>query len=261
MFLVQYWTMKNFILLFIGLIAMARLSAQTIVNTETLMLAGDSGFMWTAGIGGDVSVGNSDVMDVNADAGLTWDWGRTALKVIGSWNSLSEEGESIQGNAFAHIRAEVGDLDRLQVFGFIQSSNNDVLLMTSRNLVGVGLKRSLWSGDRSYGTASWGGFWEAESYSAEFEVSPTELIRNSVVFSGGWHANENLNLRYTVYVQSDVRQWSDSRAFFEWTWDVAIANQMSFEWNLGVRWDGDPHAGLNPVDLGSTVGLRFGFDG
>ena len=130
MFLVQYWTMKNFILLFIGLIAMARLSAQTIVNTETLMLAGDSGFMWTAGIGGDVSVGNSDVMDVNADAGLTWDWGRTALKVIGSWNSLSEEGESIQGNAFAHIRAEVGDLDRLQVFGFIQSSNNDVLLMT-----------------------------------------------------------------------------------------------------------------------------------
>ena len=257
----QYWCMKNSLLLLLGLLAMVRLSSQTIVNTETLMLAGDSGFIWTAGIGGDFSSGNSELVDVNADAGITWDWGRTALKVIGSWNRLAEDGESIQSNAFAHVRAEVGDLDRIQAFGFVQSSNNDVLLMTSRNLIGAGFKRSLWSGDRSWGAASFGAFWEAESYTTENEVLPTELVRNSLVFSGGWHASDNINLRYTAYVQSNVRQWSDSRAFFEWTWDVEIANQISLEWNLGVRWDGDPHAGLDPLDIGSTVGLRLGFDG
>ena len=257
----HFYGMRKIHLLTVALTYSSLVMSQTIVNTETLMLAGDSGFIWTAGISGDVSSGNSDVVDLSTDAGMTLDWGRTALKVVGSWNRLAEDGQSIQSSSFAHVRLEFGNLDRLQGFSFVQTSANDVLLMTSRNLIGGGVKRRIWNGNRGWGSVSWGAFWEAERYNPELEIPPTNILRNSLVLSGGWMLSENVNMRYTAYAQSDIQQWEDSRFFFEWTWDVGIIDQISLEWNLGIRWDGDPHAGLEPIDLGSTVGLRFGFDG
>ena len=235
--------------------------SQTIVNTETLILPGDSGSVWTAGVSGNVSAGNVDVVNLKADAGLTKSWGQTSLKVIASWNRLSRNNVSIQSNSFAHLRFVVGHIDQLQGFSFVQTSANDVLLMTSRNLVGAGIKRRMWNGEKSWGAFSWGAFWEAERYTAELEIPSTDLLRNSVVLSGGWRMNDHVNMRYTAYVQSDFSNWRDSRAFFEWSWDASLADQINLEWNVGVRWDGEPHAGLAPVDLGSSVGLRFGFGG
>ena len=183
--------------------------------------------VWTAGISGDASSGNSQVVDVSADAGITKDWGSTALKVIGSWNRLAKDGQSIQSSAFAHVRFEVGNVDRVQPFAFTQTSNNDVLLMTARNLVGIGLKRRLWNGDRGWGSVSWGGLWEAEHYNADLGLPTSQLLRNSVVLSANWKANEKLKARCTAYLQSAVQNWADSRAFFECTWDIALLNKVS----------------------------------
>lgn len=254
-------TVKNLVSALVFLVWSQVLVAQTIVNTETLILPGDSGIVWTAGVSGDVSAGNSDVVNLKADAGLTKGWGHTSMKVIGSWNRLARNNVSIQSGSFAHMRLVVGQVDRLQGFGFVQTSANDVLLMTSRNLFGAGIKRRIWNGEHGWGAVSWGAFWEAERYTVELEIPSTDLLRNSFVFSGGWRLNEHVNMRYTAYVQSDIAKWSDSRAFFEWSWAVSLADQIKLEWNLGIRWDGEPHANLAALDLGSRVGLRFGFGG
>lgn len=235
------------------------LQAQTIVNTETLMLTADSGFIWTAGVSGDFSAGNSDVLDVTSDAGFSTRVGKTTFKLIGSWNRLAQDGVSIQSSAFGHLRMEHGAVGGWQVFGFAQISSNDVLLMRSRNLMGGGLKRRIIDGTRGAATVSWGCFWEHEVY--DVEVVPSQMLRNSFILSGRWEVTQGIQMRYTTYLQSDYRNWQDSRAFFEWTWDIAILDQVALEWNLGIRWDGDPHAGLRPLDIGSSAGLRFGFDG
>lgn len=232
--------------------------AQTIVNTETLMLKGDSGFVWTAGVSGDVSMGNSDVFDVTADWGLTKDWGSTAVKLTGSWNRLAKDGTSIQSSAFTHLRLEQGDVDKLQGFGFAQVSSNDVLLMTSRNLAGAGVKHRFLNTERAMLAVSWGGFWEVETYNAE--VPDARILRNSLILSGRWKVTESISVRYTTYAQTDFRNFDDTRLFFECSWDAAVAEHVAFEWNLALRWDGEPHAGLEPLDIGSTVGLRFGLE-
>lgn len=251
--------MKNLVLSLIALFIGVMSWGQTIVNTETLMLNGDSGFVWTAGVGGDASFGNSDVVDVSADAGFTKDWGRTAIKLVSSWNRLAEEGSSIQSSSFAHLRGEFGNVDQLQVFGFVQTSSNDVLNMTTRNLIGTGLKRRLIEGEGGWLALSWGAFYEVEQYSMEIPTS--EMLRNSVVLSGGKGLGEHVFVRVTSYAQSDFRNFSDSRVFVEWTWDISIRESVALEWNLAARWDGDPHGGLEPLDVGTTVGLRFGYSG
>jgi len=38
-----------------------------------IMLAGNRAFLWIEGIGGDCSSDNSEVVHVNANAGITWD--------------------------------------------------------------------------------------------------------------------------------------------------------------------------------------------
>ena len=62
--------------LFLGVIIQCRAfntMAQTIVNTETLLLDADSSVVWT-GVAGDHSSANVNVMDFSADAGCMEAW-------------------------------------------------------------------------------------------------------------------------------------------------------------------------------------------
>lgn len=247
---------KTFVALAGALCWALNVQAQTIVNTETLMLKGDSGFIWTAGVSGTVSVGNINVINGTADWGLTKDWGTTAVKLIGSWKRLAKDGASIQSSAFTHLRLEQGDVDKVQGFGFVQVSSNDVLLMTSRNLAGAGVKHRFLNTERAMLAVSWGGFWEVETYNAE--VPDARILRNSLILSGRWQMTESISVRFTTYAQTDFQNFDDTRLFLECSWDAAVAEHVALEWNFALRWDGEPHAGLEPLDIGSTVGLRFG---
>ena len=79
-------------------------SAQTIVNTETLLLDGEAPFHWTAGASGDFSAGNSDVVDLTLDGGCAWTSGQWRFKASAAWAKLAEDGEDIQSNAFGQLR-------------------------------------------------------------------------------------------------------------------------------------------------------------
>ncbi|MCH1581521.1 MAG: hypothetical protein L7S63_00215 [Flavobacteriales bacterium] len=60
------------------------LSAQTIVNTETLLAQIDSGWAATFGAVGDVSFGNSRVTDLSTDGSLGYTQGQMTYRLAGS---------------------------------------------------------------------------------------------------------------------------------------------------------------------------------
>ena len=237
------------------------LQGQTIVNTETLLIQGDSTLVWTAGIGGDFSRGNIHVTDLSVDAGITIDRGLTVWKLMTSYNRLAEDGTTIQGNSFGHLRWEWGDVSRVHFFGFLQTSSNNVLLMQQRNLLGAGVKYRLVDKEKGWLSFSYGCFWEQEIYLPEVVETDTDLLRSSAIVSGQLNPSPEFSTRLTAYIQSDYRNWADSRAYVEWAFDVSLTERVAFEYNFGLRWDGEPHAGLSAWDLGSTIGLRFGFNG
>lgn len=236
------------------------LQGQTIVNTETLMLDSEETLQWTLGLGGDFSAGNSDVVDLTLDGGCAWALGNWQVKASGAWAQLSEDGNDIQASAFGQVRIIRGDVNVVQPFLFAQTSQNNVLLLSQRNLFGAGVKRRIVAGEAFFLDASLGAFAERETYTEESEELPKDLVRNSLIVSMGWDVSETVSLRTTSFVQSSYSDVSDSRVFFECGLNVALSDQVAFEWSSGLRWDGQPHGGLGQWDLGNTVGLRLGLN-
>lgn len=248
------------LLLFLACASLIRAQAQTIVNTETLLLDAEEAFQWTTGLAGDFSHGNSKVVDLSLDAGAAWTKELWTLKGAAAWARLAEDGNDIQANAFAQLRITAGDVSVAQPYAFVQTSSNNVLLLNQRNLAGLGVKRRLCDGESLFVEMSLGVFWEGETYTDESGEAPKDLVRNSVILSAGWDVSEDLLLRLTTYVQSAYSDFSDSRVFAECSVDMALTSKVALEWNAGFRWDGDPHGGLGSWDLGNTVGLRLGLN-
>ena len=153
-----------------------------------------------------------------------------------------------------------GDVNVAQPFMFAQTSQNNVLLLNQRNLIGVGVKRRVVQSETFFLDASLGAFAERETYTEESEELPKDLVRSSLILSFGWDVSETLSLRTTTFVQSSYEDVSDSRVFLECGLNVALSDQVAFEWSSGLRWDGQPHGGLGQWDLGNTVGLRLGLN-
>ena len=240
--------------------AINAMQAQTIVNTETLMLDSEEAFQWTLGLGGDFSAGNSSVVDLTLDGGCAWALEAWEVKASGAWAQLSEDGNDIQSSAFGQVRIMRGDVNVAQPFVFAQTSQNNVLLLSQRNLFGAGVKRRVVKSETFFLDASFGAFAERETYTEESGELPKDLVRNSLILSFGWDVSETISLRTTTFVQSSYEDVSDSRVFLECGLNVALSEQVAFEWSSGLRWDGQPHGGLGRWDLGNTVGLRLGLN-
>ena len=67
--------LRHLSLAFLTLVGWVRCEAQTIVNTETMLLDVETAFQWTAGVSGDFSQGNSNVIDLSMEAGAAWTQG------------------------------------------------------------------------------------------------------------------------------------------------------------------------------------------
>lgn len=218
---------------FVACMCLLQSQAQTIVNTETLLLDAETPFQGTAGVAGDFSHGNSNVVDLSFDAGAAWTKGKWPLKGAGAWARLAEDGNDIQANAFGQVRMTVGDVTSIQPFCFVQTSSNNVLLLSQRNLAGAGVKRRVVDGELFFVETLLGSFWEGETYADEAGEAPIKLLRNSVILSAGWDVSEDLLLRLTTYAQSAYSDFSDSRVFVECSMAVALTSSVALEWNTG----------------------------
>ena len=250
--------MRHFFLAFLAAVGCVHGHAQTIVNTETMLLDAETNFQWTAGVSGDFSQGNSNVIDLSMEAGAAWTQGAWTVKGAGAWARLAEDGNDIQANSFGQLRLTVGEVSAIQPYMFVQSSSNNILLLSQRNLAGAGVKRRVIDRDRFFVETSLGAFWEGETYTEESNEAPKQLLRNGVILSAGWEASDDVMMRLTTYAQSAYSDFADTRMFVEGSVDVMLTSNVALEWSAGFRWDGQPHGGLGHWDLGNTVGLRFG---
>lgn len=235
--------------------------AQTIVNTETLLAQVDSGWAATFGVVGDLSFGNSRVTDLSTDGSVGCTQGPMTYRLAGSWARLAEDGAAIQDNRFAQLRVnrKFGD-SGWQAFAFLQTASNNVLLMQERTLLGGGIRKRVLDGEAGWFDVAWGPFSEREVYDAETGEPEKDLVRSSITLSSEWQVTEKLDWRNTVYVQSAMTDWADTRFFFESAANMAISERLSFEFDLVYRRDSQPHGDLESVDLGTAFGLRWTFE-
>ena len=229
---------------------------QTIVNTETLLLDGEEAFEWTA-IAGDFSE-EIQKLDLTLDGCACH--GQMAVQGAAAWAKLAEDGQDIQSNAFGPMRIMWGDPAAFQPFLFVQTSQNNVFLMSKRNLWGAGVKRRLVNAPSTFLDVSLGAFSEHERYVDEALEVPHNMVRNSLIVSLGCDVTEEVMFRMTTFVQTSYEDLRDSRVFMECSLNAIITDKVSLEWSSGLRWDSQPHGGLGTWDLGNALGLRFGLN-
>ena len=219
-------TRQFFLLMLICLGCIPQGNAQTIVNTETLLAQVDSGWAATFGVVGDLSYGNSRVTDLATDGSVGLTQGNMTYRLAASWARLAQDGAAIQDNRFAQLRVnrKLGSRG-WQVFAFLQTASNNVLLMQERTLLGAGVRKRVLDGDGGWFDVGWGPFSEREVYNAETQ--------------GAWH---------------------DNRFYYESAANMAISERLSFEFSLVYRRDSKPHADLESVDMGTAFGLRWEFE-
>ena len=242
------------------ILLLSNAAAQTIVNTETLLLDGEEIFEWTAGAAGDFSAGNSEVVDLTLDGGCALAMDKWQFKASAAWAKLAEDGQDIQSNAFGQMRILWGEPTAFQPFLFVQTSQNNVFLMSKRNLWGAGVKRRLVNAPSTFLDVSLGAFSEHERYVDEAWEVPQNMVRNSLIVSLGLDVTEEVMFRMTTFVQTSYEDLRDSRVFMECSLNAIITDKVSLEWSSGLRWDSQPHGGLGTWDLGNALGLRFGLN-
>ena len=243
------------------MLLLSNAAAQTIVNTETLLLDGEEVFEWTAGAAGDFSAGNSEVVDLTLDGGCALAMGKWQFKAAAAWAKLAEDGQDIQSNASLARCASCGVIPQpFNHFFLFRHLKTTCFFMSKRNLWGAGVKRRLVNAPSTFLDVSLGAFSEHERYVDEALEVPHNMVRNSLIVSLGCDVTEEVMFRMTTFVQTSYEDLSDSRVFMECSLNAIITDKVSLEWSSGLRWDSQPHGGLGTWDLGNALGLRFGLN-
>lgn len=231
------------------------LHGQTILNTSALMSQVDSGFVFNAEIGGDISSGNSEVIDVAGGLFVGCGNDKGMLRFVGGGNLLSEESSVIQQGLFGQFRANVylNKEKRLDAFVFTQWQDNSVLLVDDRFLLGGGFRWNLVNKKLKI-DASLGSFFEREEYSPETAESVSKKPRTSFTIVVK-KESENTNMQFSSYIQHDYSNFHDYRMFNEFTVNFEIHKKIYFSVDVISRYDNQPHGGLKNFDLGVICGL------
>lgn len=231
------------------------LNAQTILNTSALMNRVDSGFVFNAEIGGDISLGNSEVMDVSGGMFAGWGSDHAMIRFIGGGNLLQEEASVIQQGLYSQIRFNyfLNNDKSLDFFLFTQWQDNEVLLLDARFLAGGGFRCSIL--DKKIKVhASLGSFFEQENYALETRELQQKHARTSLTLVAQRNS-ENITFQYSSYIQNVIGEYKDFRFFNELTTNFHVNSKLYFSIDLITRYDSQPHGGLKSFDAGLICGL------
>lgn len=231
------------------------LYGQTILNTSALMIQVDSGFVCNVEIGGDISSGNSEVVDLSGGCFVGFGGDKGMIRLVGGGNLLSEDTSVIQQGLFGQLRVNfyLNTEKKIDVFVFSQWQDNSVLLVDERFLLGGGFRWNLFNKKFKIDT-SIGSFFEQEEYlpdAAEFVAKKARTSFTIVVQKEG----DNSTMQFSSYIQHDYRNYHDYRLFNEFTINFQIHKKLYFSFDVISRYDNRPHGGLKNFDLGLICGL------
>ena len=231
------------------------LNAQTILNTAALMNCVDSAFVFNAEIGGDISTGNAEVVDISGGIFAGWGNEHMMLRVIGGGNLLQEETNVIQQGVYSQIRFNyfLNAEKNVDVFLFTQWQGNRVLLLNARFLAGGGFRCTLLERGITI-HSSLGSFFEQEDYVPE-TTEPKQRHARSSITVVVQRESEDFTLQYSSYIQHAIGDFGDYRFFNELTANFRLSRRLYFSIDLITRYDSQPHGGLKSFDAGFVCGL------
>jgi putative salt-induced outer membrane protein YdiY len=240
--------------------ASCNLTAQTIINAEKLHSQGDSlSFSFQldySGTQGNVVTDQLDLAPSFVKIGKKHDF-----KLFGAYSILTTDQNNVLNGAFGHLRHNYKITERLKTFEFYQRQFNEVLLLTTREVYGGGLRYSIINQDSLLLDFGGGLMYENEYLNKETlltdEISETHFIRATIIFSFQVQLKKGIQINNVVYYQPHLADISDFRLLNDFHLMININEYLNFNSSFTLRFDSKPPSILSDFDSSINVGLGF----
>lgn len=208
------------------------------------------------------STGNSNTTKVAVNGQLSW----VAKDSINLFLLGSQYGENNNirsvNKAFVHYRYihQISDMMDWELFS--QVEKNEFTRLSSRVLLGAGLRFSVWNSERHHAFLGLGAFHSREE--TEFTLGLTDegvkdLTRANFYLFSKYKVNSNLDISNVFYYQPNINHLSDYRVLVESKVDIKINQDLSFRLSLNLEHDSQPSQTIKKTDIGYMTGLKLSF--
>lgn len=174
--------------------------------------------------------------------------------LIGNYNLIRSEAQDFQNTWFLHLRynQKLSNLFRFEAF--VQSQNNQLLEINSRNVVGAGLRFKLVSKEmiKLYLGNS---YMYEEEKSNVFNIKEFNHRNNTYLSISATVAKSNVNITNTVYFQPLYKDFGDYRVLEQLKIDVPLSKVLSLFTLLDYYHDSLTPSGNSQFSTNISIGL------
>jgi putative salt-induced outer membrane protein YdiY len=250
--------MINFSVFFTVLLFFYSFQAKALINIEDLRQSSKNiGFYGESELSVSGKTGNKNSREVSIGSHLGYKKKDTDDFLIISVGYEKNDGVLSEKNYEFHLR-HVHAYSRDNVYWemFAQRSGDDFRALSSRDLLGGGLRLGQKTGDDGRRFYGFGVFYEEEKL---LDNHTSHLLRINSYFDFRKKLRENVTLSSVTYFQPDSSRMRDFRFLEKAKIEVSISNHMGFYLELEVRHDSEPPLNVKKTDVQYTNGLTYEF--
>jgi putative salt-induced outer membrane protein YdiY len=262
--LVRWWTRA---LLLGGAFSLAALTTphagacQAILNVESLQGREVEGFQ--AELSGDLSLaeGNTEVVQIGASLGASFETERHWLRAFAGLNRLTKGGEEILDREHFHLRYNLLLSQTIRTFHFFQLQSAQNLFLKRRVLLGSGVRMCVARGEETSLEVGTGVMLEMERLDPD-RLPPgadpdDDVFRLANLLVGSGPLGQESRWTAVIYHQPLLSSFEDYRLLGEMGLSVKVTRFLDLNVAFNWRHDNKAPEGLKEDDLGLKTGFTL----
>ena len=244
----------NFLLFFIlfGPFALA----QTIINTENMMIDDQGKLSYALSFQGDLNFGNIDLIQFSTAQQLSKSVDKHLFRLLLNYDYIKESGTEISSDYTGQIRYNYR-INKNSFFAFLQAQNIKSLRMNHRYTSGGGYRHRMIQKEDNFWDLSAGLFFEDELY--DNNLSTQNQVYNwrySLSTFLKHKFSEKLFINLSLYYQINTSNTKDYRLFLEPRIYYTL-NKFNVFLDWTHRFHSTPYIDIFRTDNSMNIGIEF----
>lgn len=230
--------------------------AQTIINTENMMLDDQGKLSYAMSFQGDLNFGNIDLIQFSTAQQLSKSVDKHLFRLLLNYDYIKESGTEISSDYTGQIRYNYR-INKNSFFAFLQTQNIKSLRMNHRYTSGGGYRQRMIQKEDNFWDLSAGLFFEDELY--DNNLSTQNQVYNwrySLSTFLKHKFSEKLFINLSLYYQINTSNTKDYRLFLEPRIYYTLEKFNIFlDWTH--RFHSTPYIDIFRTDNSLNVGIEF----
>lgn len=230
--------------------------AQTIINTENMMLDDKGKLSYAMSLQGDLNFGNIDLIQFSTAQQLSKSVDKHLFRLLLNYDYIKESGTEISSDYTGQIRYNYR-INKNSFFAFLQTQNIKSLRMNHRYTSGGGYRQRMIQKEDNFWDLSAGLFFEDELYDSNLGTqNQVYNWRYSLSTFLKHKFSEKLFINLSLYYQINASNTKDYRLFLEPRIYYTL-NKFNIFLDWTYRFHSTPYIDIFRTDNSLNVGIEF----